>query len=124
MKKLIKVSFLALAVLAALAGCELYNAINVAWSIDGWSYNAVTDQMSVTYTVQNMGKFDLTGVNLQIGVDVAGNGTYPNRAWTPDFDLRQNQVKSGAVSVFVGSLPPLGGATVLSVDMNNPKGST
>ncbi|HVP19739.1 MAG TPA: hypothetical protein VMU36_12135 [Spirochaetia bacterium] len=31
----------------------------------------------VAYSVRNLGKYDLTGVNLEIGVDVYGNGTYP-----------------------------------------------
>jgi hypothetical protein len=121
MKKLITVSFLALAVLATLAGCELYNAINVAWSIDSMMYNPVTYHTNVMYTVRNMGKVDLTGVNLQVGVDVLGIGTYPNRSWTPDFSLRQNQVLTGSVDVYTGS-NPIGGATVISVDMDNPQG--
>ena len=119
MKNLIKVSLLVLAVLTALAGCALYNGINVAWSVDSMIYSDPYE--IVTYTVQNLGKVDLTGVNLQVGVDVLGNGFYPNRAWTPDFSLDQNQVKSGSISIFVGSSPAAGGATVLSIDMDDPK---
>ena len=121
MKKLIKVSFLAVAVLTALAGCELYNAVNVAWSVDSMTYNPITSRTNVTYTVHNMGKLDLTGVNLQIGVDVVGNVFYPSRAWTPDFSIRQDQTLFGSLDIYTGA-NPVGGATVLSVDMDNPKG--
>ena len=106
MKKLIKASFLALAVIATLAGCELYNAINVAWSIDSMMYNPVTFHTNVMYTARNMGKVDLKGVNLQIGVDALGIGTYPSRAWTPDFSLRQDQILTGSVAAAAGSRVP------------------
>ena len=116
MKNLIKVSLLVLAVLTAFAGCDLYNAINVAWNIDNFSYNALNGQTTVIYTVQNQGKIDLTGVNLKIGVDVGG--AYAS-GWTPDFSLSQNQILQGSLNVFTGVNPF--GATVLSIDMNNPQ---
>jgi hypothetical protein len=118
MKNLIRVSFLVLVVLTALTGCELFSGINVAWSITSVSY--YPDHATVTYTVQNLGKVDLTGVNLQIGVDMVPDSfTYPMRGWTPDFDLHQNQVKFGALDVFTGTQPVMNSwATVLSIDLD------
>jgi len=118
-KNLFKLSIVFLALLAAVTGCELYTAVNVAWSIDSMTYSG--GFTTVTYTVQNLGKVDLTGVNLQIGVDMSGNLTYPSRAWTTDFSLNQNQTIHGSLGFYTGS-NPLGWATVLSIDMDNPKG--
>ena len=116
MKNLIKISLLVLAVLTALAGCDLYNAINVAWNIDSYSPNVPPGWTTVFYTVQNQGKIDLTGVNLEIGVDIGGSYV---TGWTPDFDLRQNQILHGSLSILTG--PIAVGATVLGVDMDDPK---
>jgi hypothetical protein len=118
MKNIVKIAIVVSIVLAAVTGCELYQAVNVGWSIDGWSQ--VGTSTRVSYTVHNLGKLDLTGVNLKIGVDVLGNGTYPATAWTPDFDIRQNEVRYGTIDVPTGPGFPAGGATVLSVDMDNP----
>lgn len=120
MKSIVKIAIVFSIVLAAVAGCELYQAVNVGWSIDGM-YQVGTSTR-VSYTVRNLGKLDLTGVNLKVGVDVLGNGTYPATAWTPDFDINQNQVLYGSIDVPTGPAPALGGAVVLSVDMNNPPG--
>src|SRR5271169_6718292 len=81
--------------LAALTGCELYQAINVGWSIDAVSPNGTLTR--VDYTVRNLGKIDLTGVNLKVGVDVQGNGTYPATQWTPDFRINQNEIRHGKI---------------------------
>jgi hypothetical protein len=70
--------------------------------------------------VQNVGKIDLAGVNLRIGVDVNNDLTYPVRAWTLDFSLNQNQTIHSSIDIYTGILP-IGWATVLSVDMDNPK---
>ena len=118
MKNMARSAIVALIVLAAMTSCELYQAINVGWTIDGMSQNGTITR--VDYTVRNLGKLDLTGVNLKIGVDVFRNGTYPATQWTPDFNLNQNEVLYGSVDVSTGGLP-LGGAMVLSIDMDNPK---
>jgi hypothetical protein len=118
MKRLFRISFVSLALLVALTACDLYNAINLSWNIDGvaWLGNGYT---RVTYTVQNLGKYDLTGVNLKIGVDVNGNLTYPISGWTEPFSLLQNQTRYGSLDIYTGSAP-FGWATVLSVDVDNP----
>ena len=115
MKNLIKISLLVLAVLTALAGCELYNAINVAWNIDSYS-NTPPGWTTVVYTVQNQGRIDLTGVNLEIGVDIGGSYV---TGWTPDFDLRQNQILHGSLAILTGGGGI--GATVLGIDMDDPQ---
>lgn len=119
MKNLVRYSIIVVALLVSLTGCELFNAINLAWNID----NVIPGVpfTHVTYTVRNMGKLDLTGVNLQVGVDVLGNGAYPCSAWTPDFSIGQNQTRYGSIDVPTPSLPA-GWATVISVDMDNPQG--
>jgi hypothetical protein len=113
-------SIIVFALLAGLAGCQLYNAISVGWNIDGVTYNGLTGMTRVAYSVQNVGKIDLTGVNLRIGVDVNNDLTYPVRAWTMDFSLNQNQTIHSSIDIYTGILP-IGWATVLSVDMDNPK---
>lgn len=118
MKNIVKIAIVVSIVLAAFTGCELYQAVNVGWTIDGMSQNGTYTRVS--YTVHNQGKLDLTGVNLKVGVDVLGNGTYPATAWTPDFDISQNQYLYGTIDVPTGPVPALGGAMVLSIDMNNP----
>ena len=119
MKNTVRIAVVIALVLAALSGCELYQAINVNWTIDGMIQMGPVTRVS--YTVQNLGKIDLKGVNLEIGVDMLGNGSYPISVWTPDFSLDQGQIKYGYVDLTTGSTP-LGWATVLSVDMDNPPG--
>jgi hypothetical protein len=120
MKNRVRFASVVLIMVAALTGCELYQAINVAWSIDAMSPNGTYTR--VDYTVRNLGKIDLTGVNLKVGVDVQGNGTYPATQWTPDFSINQNETLHGSIDVNTGGLIVYGGAMVLSVDMDNPKG--
>jgi hypothetical protein len=106
--------------LAALAGCDLYQGINLAWNITG--VTAVPGGFTrVSYTAQNLGKYDLKGVNLKIGVDVTGTATYPVSAWTSDFDVKQNEIVAGSLDIFTGSATVYG-ATVISVDMDSPSG--
>lgn len=119
MKNKLRIAVVIALVLAAFTGCELYQAINVTWSIDSIS-SVGGGVYRINYTVQNLGKIDLTGVNLEIGADMVGNGTYIYSAWTPDFSLNQNQIKFGYVDIATGSAPF--GAAVLSVDMDNPSG--
>jgi hypothetical protein len=119
MKNKVRIAVVIALVLAALSGCELYQAINVTWTIDGMTQ--IGPITRVSYTVQNLGKIDLKGVNLEIGVDMLNNGSYPLSVWTPDFSLNQNQIKYGSVDLTTGSFP-LGGAMVLSIDMDNPPG--
>ena len=122
MKNLFRFSII-LAVLAiGLSGCQLYNAINLAWSIDTvTSYGTLPPYTHVTYHVRNMGKYDLTGVNLQVGVDVYSNGTYPASAWTPDFNINQGQTLYGSIDILT-PVVATGWATVISVDMDKPQG--
>jgi hypothetical protein len=116
--KRIVLALAAVALLAAVAGCDLYQGINLAWNITGMT--AIPGGFTrVSYTAQNMGKYDLKGVNLQVGVDITGTRTYPVSAWTADFSVNQNQMVFGSVDVFTGA-SPVYGATVISVDMNNP----
>ena len=121
-KKLLGVVAVLATVLLIVSGCDLYMGINVTWKITGvmWPGGSYTH---VTYSVQNLGKYDLTGVNLEIGVDVNGDGTYPCRAWTPDFSINQNQILYGSLDVPTGlGVNPAGWATVTSVDMDKPQG--
>lgn len=118
MKNKLRIAVVIALVLAAFTGCELYQAINVTWTTTVGS--TILGVTRVSYTVQNLGKIDLTGVNLEIGVDMAGNGTFIYPTWTPDFSLYQNQIKVGYVDIVTGSVPFA--AAVLSIDMDNPTG--
>ena len=122
MKRLARVIIILAALLVSLAGCELYNAINLAWSINSVTYSGSVPHVitHVSYTATNLGRIDLTGANLEVGVDVNGDGTYPQSAWTPDFNVDQGHSVVGSVDVYTGVVP-LGWATVISVDMDNPK---
>jgi hypothetical protein len=120
MKNPVKIAIVVSIVLAVMTGCELYQAVNVGWTIDSMGPNGTYTRVS--YTVRNLGKLDLTGVNLKIGVDVLGDGSYPATEWTPDFSLDQNEVRYGSIDVNTGGAFVAGGAMVLSVDMDNPKG--
>ncbi len=117
-KRKIAFSFVVLTVLTALSGCPLFNGINLAWNIDSVVY--LGGLTRVGYTVQNLGKYDLKSVNLQIGVDINGNLTYPLKAWTMDFNIDQNQILHGSLDLLTG-VAPAGWATVLSIDMDNPE---
>ena len=120
MKSFLRIAVVVSIVLVAVAGCELYQAVNVGWIIDSMGPNGTSTR--VTYTVWNQGKLDLTGVNLKIGVDVLGNGTYPATQWTPDFSMHENEVLHGSIDVNTGGAIVMGGATVLAIDMDNPPG--
>lgn len=115
MKKRIALSILAVALLAFAVGCDLYTGISVTWSVNSYSVSA--SPVHVTYTVHNVGQYDLTGVNLEIGVDT-GAGFYYT-AWTADFSLAKGQTLTGSIDVPTNSALPLG-ATVLSIDMDKP----
>ncbi len=118
MKRLAKLLIVPVVLLAGLGGCQLYQAINVAWDITAVTYS--NHFTHVSYTATNFGKNDLKGVNLEIGVDVNGNGTYPLSAWTPDFSLNEGQTVVSSIDVYTG-VAPVGWATVISIDMDNPK---
>jgi len=118
--KRVVLAALAASLLAAVAGCELYQGINLAWNITG--VTALPGNFyRVSYSVQNPGKYDLHGVNLQIGLDIYGNGSYFVAAWTPDFSIDQGQTLFGSIDIY-SSVVPAGGASVLSVDMDAPSG--
>jgi len=114
MKRRIALSILAVALLAFAVGCDLYTGISVTWTID--TYQQIGTITRVTYTVQNVGQYDLTGVNLEIGVD---NGLYYQTAWTADFSLSKNQVLHGTLDIVTGAITPVG-VTVFGVDMDKP----
>jgi hypothetical protein len=118
--KRIAFAALAAALLAGIVGCDLYQGINLAWNVTGVS-RLPNDFYRVSYSVQNPGKYDLHGVNLQIGLDIYGNGSFFVAGWTPDFTINQNQVLFGTIDIY-SSIAPVGGASVLSVDMDSPSG--
>jgi len=119
MKKRIALCVLALGLLVAAAGCDLYTGITVSWSVD--TYTATpTSPVHVTYTVQNVGQYDLTGVNLQLGVDT-GTGYYYT-AWTSSFSLDKGEIRHGGIDITTNGTSAIG-AAVLAVDMDSPSGS-
>ncbi len=115
MKKRIALIILSAALLVAAAGCELYTGISVSWNIE--SYAVTGSPVRVTYTVQNVGQFDLQGVNLQIGVDT--NAGYYHTAWTSSFSLAKGEFRRATIDVPTDGYAPVG-ATVLSIDMDKP----
>ena len=114
MKRKIALAILAAALLAAAVGCDLYTGISVTWTID--TYQQIGTITRVTYTVQNMGQYDLTGANLEIGVD---SGAFYQTAWTADFSLNKGQVLHGTLDIVTGAITPVG-VTVFGIDMDNP----
>jgi hypothetical protein len=115
MKRRIALSVFALALLAFAVGCDLYTGISVNWNID--TYSSPGSPVHVTYTVQNVGQYDLTGVNLQIGVDT-GAGFYYT-AWTSGTSLNKGDIRHGSIDLLTNGNPVVG-VTVLAVDMDNP----
>ena len=121
MKTPFKLCVVSVLLLFVLTACELFNQINVAWSITsfGWS----PSHAHVNYQVWNQGKYDLTGVNLEIGAYLSPLGDYVSAWTTPDFDLAQGELRSGVIDIYIG--PSYGalditGAAVLGVDMDKP----
>jgi hypothetical protein len=115
MKKRIALFVLAAALLAAVVGCDLYTGISVNWNID--TFSTPGSPVHVTYTVQNVGQYDLSGVNLQIGVDTGGGFYYTN--WTSSFSLNKGEIRHGSVDV-VTNAAPVAEVTVLAIDMDKP----
>jgi len=118
MKKRIALFVLAAALLVAAAGCELYTGITLNWSVDTYSPNG--SPVHVTYTVRNSGQYDLTGVNLEIGVDT--NTGYYYSQWTPSFSIAKGEVRHASIDIPTDA-GTVYGAAVLSVDMDSPSGS-
>ena len=116
--KRVTLAALAASFLLAVIGCELYQGINLSWNVTGVSV-LPGNFYRVSYVVVNPGKYDLHGVNLQIGLDVYGNGSFYVSAWTPDFTINQNQTLYGTIDIY-SAVMPLGSASVLSVDMDSP----
>jgi hypothetical protein len=117
MKTLVKLGAVLMVLLLALAACT-FDQISVRWSVD----NTVGPGpiITVDYTVWNDGKYDLTGVNLEIGIDSSvGIISY----WTPDFSLDRGETKYGTFSFSIGSATPVGVGLILGVDMDKPKDS-
>jgi hypothetical protein len=122
MKKLLKLGFVLVILLVVLAACPLFQQINVGWHIDYWGGTSSSSILTVDYTVRNLGKYDLTGVNLKIAAYVPSAGGYIYD-WTPDFDLSQNEVDSDSfdIDIFPYHLPDVDWVEVLGVDMDNPR---
>ncbi len=118
MKKRIALSILALGLLVAAVGCELYTGITLNWSVD--TYSPSGTPVHVTYTVQNSGQYDLTGVNLEIGV--ATNTGYYYSQWSPSFSLNKGEIRSLSMDVPTNGAS-VTSAAVLSVDMDSPSGT-
>jgi hypothetical protein len=117
-KAFLRVGILLSALLFALTACNLFNQVNVGWRID--RVDQAGSLATVAYTAWNDGKYDLTGVNLKIGVYATPLGDYVS-GWTmPDITLNQNETKSGSIVIDVG-LNTASGAAVLAVDMDNPQ---
>jgi len=114
-QKRIALSILALALLTLAVGCELYTGISVNWNVD--TYTAAGTPVHVTYSTQNVGQYDLSGVNLQVGVDT-GAGYYYT-AWTPDFSLNKGEIRHSSIDVVTNGAPVVA-VTILAVDMNKP----
>jgi hypothetical protein len=122
MKNAIRLAAALVVMLVALTGCQLYNAINLIWSINALAQIGLSPDVRVTYTVQNLGKYDLNGVNLLMAVDRTGDGFYEAQAWTPDFNITQGQIITTTVDVYgVGTMALLPMAAVLSIDMDKPQ---
>ena len=122
MKKRIALSILALGLLVAAVGCELYTGITLTWGVTGFSHDPLSGNTTVSYWVQNRGQYDLTGVNLEIGIDTSGNGTYTYTGVTPSFSIPQGQTLYGSIVIYTGATPYYN-AAVLMVDMDSPSGS-
>lgn len=118
MKTALKLCIVVLLLLFALTACDLYNGINVGWNID---YVTAGPLVQVGYTVWNQGMYDLTGVNLEIGVEVNLPPLAYISAWTtPDFNLAQNETRSGSITINATGYTITGVAAVLGVDMDSP----
>ena len=115
MKTVLKFGIVALALLVALSACTLSD-INVGWNINYWT--VVGPNVVVNYTAYNMGKYDLTGVNLEVAVEVPP-GVYIS-AKTPNFSLAQGQYYTSNITIFIAPASSVTSATVLSVGMDKP----
>ena len=116
MKTLLKLGAVVIVLLLVLTACT-YDQISVRWSVDATF--VAGSIVTVDYTVWNDGKYDLTGVNLEIGIDSnVGIISY----WTPNFTLNQGDVLQGTFSFSIGSATPIGLGLILGVDMDKPKG--
>ena len=121
MKARIKIGIVVMALLFVLTTCNLFDQINIRWSTGAVSITP--GYINIDYTVWNQGKFDLTGVNLEIGVFATPVTNDWISAWTlPDFSLAQGQTRTGTISIFVGSNTGYLEVAVLGVDMDKPNG--
>jgi hypothetical protein len=115
---------LAFAVPLSLSSCDLFNAINLYYVIDDVFDYPAFQYARIDYTVENMGRIDLTGVNIRFGVDTTGNGDYTDSAdgdaWTMDFNIDAGEVRSGTINVRYTGTSAVS-AAIIGVDMDNPK---
>ena len=115
MKTLLKLGAVVIVLVSTFMACT-FDQISVRWSVD--STIVAGSNVTVDYTVWNDGKYDLTGVNLEIGINsTVGIISY----WTPDFSLDRGETKYGTFFFNTGlatSIPP---AEILGVDMDKPK---
>jgi hypothetical protein len=124
MKNAIRLGVALVVLLIALTSCSLYQAINVGWTIG--TISRFSGSTVIPYTAMNLGKYDLTGINLQFTVDLNGDGYFDPQspylepsAWTPDFSLSQGGSITSSITIYhVGTSPGL--AAVTAVDMDKP----
>lgn|GEM_PF-5534947 len=122
MKTLLKLGCVLVILLFALTACNLYQAINVGWTIVSYTAGSI---ITVTYDVWNAGKYDLTGVNLHFSVYASAGVVGYYDAWTPDFSLNKDQYITGdtfTMDISPGALGLTGYVEVIGVDMDKPKG--
>jgi hypothetical protein len=118
MKTLLKLCCVVMVLLFLLTACNL-DQISVRWTVDATTWLAPT--VTVDYTVWNDGAYDLTGVNLEIGISTTLGDVISD--WTPDFSLNKGETKTGTFFLNTGVETPTGAATILGVRMDNPKDS-
>jgi hypothetical protein len=124
MKNAIRLGIALIVLLLALTSCNLYNEINLGWTID--SFALASGSTFINYTATNYGKYDLTGVNLQFTVDINGDKyfdplppTSEPSAWTPDFSLSQGQSYSSSITITHAGTGF--GVAVTDTDMDKPR---
>ncbi len=123
MKAVLKVLVVALLVAFALTACSLYDQINVKCLVTG--YTEGLSIVTANYSAENKGTFDLTGVNLEIGVylNISPHYVSFSEYTAPDFSLDTGEIKTGSVMIDISpyTLADISSVAVISVDMDNPK---
>jgi hypothetical protein len=121
MNKLIKFGFLLILLsVFAMSGCSMWNQIWLNWTIDYVEQNGSFAR--VHYTVENVGEFDLTGINLTFGIDINGDGIIDHTGRGSTFELKENESDSRTDTVYIYSdlVTASTRAEVTSFDIDNP----